>query len=65
MSATDARRRPTGRLGRFPEFELACLYDDEDDPTEVTVFPQRFEDDLATNWITIDVAHAVPLDRVR
>lgn len=66
MSATDSRERvvPPG-LAELPEFDLAYLYDDEDDPTEVTVFPARFGDDLATHWITIDRRHAVPLDRVR
>lgn len=66
MSATDSRDRSTeAGLTAFPEFELAFLYDDDDEPSEVTVFPARFDDDLATNWITIDVGHAVPLDRVR
>ena len=66
MSATDHRERPSrSPLARLPEFDLAYLFDDEDDPAEVTVFPSRFDDDLATHWITIDVSHAVPLDRVR
>ncbi len=66
MSATDSRDRPAeAGLAAFPEFELAYLYDDDDEPSEVTVFPARFDDDLATNWITIDVGHAVPLDHVR
>lgn len=66
MSATDHRERPhRSPLARLPEFDLAYLYDDDDDPAEVTVFPARFGDDLATNWITMDVGHAIPLDRVR
>lgn len=66
MSATDHREPPvTPGLAELPEFDLAFLYDDEDDPAEVTVFPARFGEDLATNWITIDFPHAVPLDRVR
>ncbi|NIQ59519.1 MAG: hypothetical protein GWN85_40480 [Gemmatimonadetes bacterium] len=66
MSATDHRERPVrAPLGRLPEFDLAFLYDDDDDPAEVTVFPARLGDDLATNWITCDVASAVPLESVR
>jgi len=65
MSAIDRRERPAAGLTRLPEFDLAFLYDDEDDPTEVTIFPAGFEEDLETNWITIDCRHAVPLDRVR
>jgi hypothetical protein len=66
VSATDHRERSSHTpLARLPEFDLSYLYDDEDEPSEVTVFPARFDDDLATNWITIDVGHAVPLDRVR
>ncbi|MDZ7702176.1 MAG: hypothetical protein U5J98_09005 [Halobacteriales archaeon] len=66
MSAIDRRERPArAPLARLPEFDLAFLYDDDDDPTEVTVFPARFDEDLATNWITVDVGHAVPLDSVR
>ena len=65
MSATDSRKRPSGQLGRLPEFDLSFLYDDDDEPAEVTVFPARLGEDLATNWITIDYPHAVPLERVR
>lgn len=66
MSATDRQAEPAGEgLDALPEFDLACKYDDEDAPTEVTVFPARFGDDLATHWLTIDVEHAIPLDRVR
>lgn len=51
-------------LNEFPRFDLEYLYDDDESPTEVTVFV----DDpaaLSTNWITADVDHAVPLDEVR
>ena len=65
MSASDSRRRPSARLSSLPEFELSFLYDDEDDPAEVSVFPARLGADLATNWITIDYGHAVSIERVR
>lgn len=66
MSATDRppEPRPDG-LDAPPEYELACRFDDEEAPTEVTVFPAEFGEDLATHWLTMDVEHAVPLDRAR
>lgn len=48
----------------LPEFELSYLFDDKEDPAEVTVFGGDGEAVL-TNWITIDEGHAVPLDEVR
>ena len=66
MSATDHRPEPaSGSLDALPEFELASRYDDEDEPTEVTIFPAGLGEDLATTWLTVDVEHAVPLDQVR
>lgn len=63
-TARDGHRTPTG-ADRLPEFNLDYLFDDSDDPTEVTVFPADERRDLSTNWITIDVESAVPLDRIR
>lgn len=40
--------------------ELAFAPDDEDAPTEVTVFPEHLAD-VTTTWITIDAAHVVHL----
>lgn len=51
-------------LGDFPEFDLCYLFDDEESPSEVTVFSTE-TDANATIWITIDAAHAVPLEEVR
>lgn len=66
MSTTDRRPEPRAEdLAALPEFELAYRYDDDEAPTEVTVFPSRFGDDLATHWLTVDIDHAVPLDRAR
>lgn len=47
-----------------PEFELECLFDDMDDPSELTVFTAR-GNATATEWITIDRTDAVALDDVR
>jgi len=49
----------------LPEFELECMYDDWDDPSEVTIFSTDDEDSLYTAWITVDREHAVELGDVR
>jgi len=47
-----------------PQFRLECLFDDVDDPSQVTVFPTT-TDRAATEWLTVDLGTAVPLDEVR
>lgn len=47
-----------------PEFALAFLVDDEDDPTELTIFSPN-EDDITTHWITVDYDTAIPIKAVR
>ena len=57
---------PDGKaLEAYPEFVLCGLYDDDLDPQILTVFPRHPEDDLTTEWISVDADHAVPLDAVR
>jgi len=50
---------------QLPEFYLECMYDDWDDPSEVTVFSPAASDDLRTTWLTVDRDHAVALEDVR
>ncbi|GAB7012589.1 DUF7511 domain-containing protein [Halolamina salina] len=50
-------------LASYPEFGLSCLYDDDDDPSEVTLFPG--EEMSTTEWVTADVDSAVSLDELR
>lgn len=66
MSVTD-RSRPSAELPleELPEFRLTCLFDDEENPSEVTVFPASNGPDLSTRWITVDAGSAVPLESVR
>lgn len=47
----------------LPTFELACRVDDPETPREVTVFEPGAADVTAA-WISADLDHAVPLDRV-
>lgn len=51
-------------LGEEPAFELECLFDDVDDPTEVTVFFPRGARTV-TEWITADVETAVSVAEMR
>jgi hypothetical protein len=62
MSTADS---PAPDLADLPEFELDCLFDNRDDPTEVTVFPAGDDGTLSTQWLSVDIAHAVSLDEVR
>lgn len=52
-------------LEELPRFELSYLFDREDEPTEVTVFPESNDFDISTNWISVAVDAAVPLDQIR
>ena len=66
MSATEeAAPGPAIELEELPRFDLSYLFDDQDEPTEVTVFPESNAYDISTNWITVTVESAVPLDEVR
>jgi hypothetical protein len=40
------------------------MYDDWDDPTEVTIFSTDDDDSLYTAWVTIDQDHAVSLSEI-
>ena len=51
-------------LEELPQFDLEYLFDDDDNPTEVTIFADDPET-LSTQWITVDREVAVPLDEVR
>lgn len=67
VSANGSRRSVADEgpaLQRFPQYELECLFDEDDAPNEVTVFVDDVGE-LATCWITIDIEHAVPLEDVR
>jgi hypothetical protein len=52
-------------LDELPEFELSFLFDDQDDPEQVTIFRPGADERSATRWLTMDSDHAVSLDRIR
>jgi hypothetical protein len=51
-------------LNEKPEFELECLYDDMDNPQEVTVFTPN-GNETASEWITVDCDSAIPIPETR
>jgi hypothetical protein len=46
----------------FPRYGLTCVVDDADDPNEVTLFPENELERVYTQWISINAAHAIPLE---
>lgn len=56
---------PGDLLASYPDYVLSCLYDDENDPSEVTVFPGEEGTRSTTEWITADVESAVAIDELR
>lgn len=56
---------PGTLLASYPEFGLTCRYDDEDDPTELTVFEGYDLGATTTEWLTVSVDDAVSLENVR
>jgi hypothetical protein len=47
-----------------PEFELECLFDDMEEPTELTIFTPEGSA-TASEWITIDRPSAVSVTEIR
>jgi hypothetical protein len=47
----------------LPTFELGYRFDDEDDPSEVTIFDTE-RGDTTTTWISASVEDAVRLDKI-
>lgn len=63
MSAYGSPSRSTPRARGILDVDLEWLFDDPDDPSEVTVFTPRGER-TATEWITVDAATAIPIDEI-
>ncbi|SFK72233.1 hypothetical protein SAMN04487950_0771 [Halogranum rubrum] len=66
MSVTDrAETTDSAVLDELPEFELTYRYDDDETPTEVTIFEGTADEELTTRWLTMDYRHTVALDAVQ
>lgn len=65
MSVTETPTDEGSELDELPRFGLSYLFDNEARPNEVTLFPETAEADLVTQWLTVSVDDAIPLDKVR
>lgn len=65
MSVTEPTTMGGIDLERLPTFGLSYLFDDEERPSQVTLYPVSPESDLMSEWLTADVADAVSLEDVR
>lgn len=67
MSAIEGSESSSGTttLDQYPTFELSYLYDDSENPEEVTVFAPDTAGDPSTRWITVDATDAIPLEEIR
>jgi hypothetical protein len=65
MSATAPRDDATAptETARGPAFALEWLRDEDGDPPTVTVFAPG--EDQVTEWLTVDEAHAMPVEETR
>ena len=66
VAVSTGAERPPSSLSDLPTFELTCLHDDPDDPSEVTIVPAGSEPErYLTEWITADTATAVSVAEMR
>ena len=64
--AVSTGERAPSSLSDPPMFELTCLQDDPEDPSEVTIVPAGSAPErYLTEWITADTATAVSVDEMR
>lgn len=64
-SAIPSQDRPPELPPGYSETRLEWLFDDEEDPSEITVFSTADDADLVTSWLTVDCEHAVRLEDAR
>lgn len=64
MNAHQREVPDTADLQELPEFEVECIFDDVETPTEVTVFSPETERTL-TEWVTADTSDAMDLSGIR
>ena len=62
--STRERRRSEVEPDDLSRFDLACLYDDPFDPSELTIFVPEASA-RTTAWITADESTAVSLEECR
>lgn len=66
VAVSTGEERPPSALADLPTFDLTCLHDDPDDPSEVTIVPaESAPERYLTEWITADTGTAVPVSEMR
>lgn len=63
-AAADRPDSPSFEPTDPPAFELEFKVDDEDEPSELTIFSPH-EGNTTTHWITVDFDTGVPIQAVR
>ncbi len=64
MSTTEATPASSEQLAETPNFDLSCLVDDVEHPTEVTVYNPAGERNV-TEWITAPLSETVDVEGSR
>jgi len=49
----------------YPSFDLEYYLDIDESPSRLTICSADSSGSLATEWITIELKHAVPIDTIR
>jgi hypothetical protein len=65
MSNSGEQARVGQQRGDLPEFDLEYSFDEPYWPSEVTVYPAEGGAGLLTNWITVPIDMAWPLEECR
>lgn len=52
-------------LDSYPEFDADYYFDDNESPTTVTICSTGSPGELATEWISCEVGHVVPMEAIR
>jgi hypothetical protein len=64
MSAASPGQDAPREIDEPPDFELSHRFDDPNDPSEITVFPDA-EEGSTSQWLSIDTGYALPLEEIR
>lgn len=49
----------------LPTFDLSFRYDDDENPSEITVFPDGAASGQTTSWLSVAIEDAIPVEEIR
>jgi len=64
MSTIRPTSDPKRAVDKPPEFDLSHRFDDPEDPTEMTVFPESMGEST-TQWLSIETGYVLPVEEIR